>query len=169
LNEAQTQEAEAQINGILASSSGAAEQISVLKDRLSEMFRREADVLAAPTIEEKVRCAAETLTGPGFYSSCTVYLDDVDQGALIVHSGLAETVGPPTTERYRQARAMLAGAGQPVSLNSGDAEPGLPGTILVPMKNHAGRMVGAAELAFDDEILGSAEMLTLVQVFLMQA
>ena len=141
----------------------------LLKDRLTEMFRRVPDVLAANTIESKLRLAAETLTGAHFFTSCTLYMEDAEQDVIFFHCG-RDTVPPvPAAQRYRELYSLL-GENMAARLLSEAEAPGheSPVCAVVPMRNHDGRTIGLAELTLEDPTLCTPEMLTLIEVFLME-
>lgn len=144
-------------------------EFQILKDRLTEMFRRVPDVLAAETIENKLRLATETLTGPHFFTSCTVYVEDQEQDVIFFHSG-HDTVPPiPAGERYRQLYSLLGeGMSTRILPPDGKETDDSPACAVIPMRNHDGRTIGLAELMMEDETLCTIEMLTLVEVFLME-
>jgi PAS domain S-box-containing protein len=143
---------------------------TLLKDRLTEMFRRVPDVLAAATIESKLRLAAETLTGQHFFTSCTLFIEDIEQDVIFYHSG-QDTVPPiPAGQRYRQLFSLL---GEDMTTRTLSDKPEVlgeeyPTCAVVPMRNHDGRTIGLAELTLDDPTLCTKEMLTLIEVFLME-
>jgi PAS domain S-box-containing protein len=140
----------------------------LLKDRLTEMFRRVPDVLAANTIDGKLRLAGETLTGAHFFTSCTLYVEDVEQDVIFFHCG-RDTVPPvPAAQRYRELYSLLGEDMTARTLSETGIGAETPVCAVVPMRNHDGRTLGLAELTLEDPTLCTREMLTLIEVFLME-
>ncbi|RPH94921.1 PAS domain S-box protein [candidate division KSB1 bacterium] len=152
-----------------ASTDEPSQTITLLKDRLTEMFRAVPDILAAGTIEEKLRLASETLTGAHFFHSCTLYLEDVEQDVVCFHTGMTSVPPIPVGERYRQLFSMLGEEMTARIVPTEETREGSSGlSLLVPMKNHEGRTIGIAELLLADDSLCTKEMLALLEVFLME-
>lgn len=140
----------------------------LVKHRLTEMFRRVPDLLAAITIEDKLKVAADALTAEHFFRACTIFLDDPKYGLYYSYAGEAFVASDRASESYRAIWNRMdgtSGAHIVPQTNIGEAE---SGSILIPIRNHEDRTLGIAELVYEDASLCTDEMIELTKIFLME-
>ncbi len=142
--------------------------VLLVKERLSELFHCVPGLLTAPTIAEKLRMAVEALSGPHFFGRCSLYLEDPEQGLLSAGSGAAVVTDGESLDRYTALSKQLdaGSAGNGLGESTGDS--GMEDRVLLPLRNQDGRRIGLAELISADESLRTEEMLSLIQVFLLE-
>lgn len=147
-----------------------AAEVSIIKDRLATMFRIIPTVLASPTVEQKLWVTAEALTGPNFFESCTIYLEDAGGGILVSRAGNPAELDQNAAEAYSALRIALTGAADARTWTPLSHEDGLETTrLLVPVKNDSGAVVGVAELsAGSREVRLDQDLYAVIELFLMQ-
>jgi PAS domain S-box-containing protein len=142
--------------------------VSLVKERLSELFHSVPGLLTAASIGEKLQRAAEALSGPHFFAGCSLYLEDPELGLLSVHAGAAATADTDLLEYYHNLRERLDWQADGNGDGGGAGSVAEKDRVLLALRNQEGRRIGLAELISTDESLREAEMLSLIQVFLME-
>lgn len=139
-----------------------------LKDRLVKMFLRIPALQAAGTIPAKLSHAAAALTGREFFHACSIFLEDSEAGLIIVTAGESMYAADSNGDRYAGLRGRLDAAVETEFVHSVEHSETAYAAVLVPMRGHDGRIVGLTELEHDADSLCTVELLTLVEVFLLE-
>jgi PAS domain S-box-containing protein len=141
-------------------------EVLLLKMRLAAMFQRVPELMAAATVEDKLRQAAEVLTSSHFFRSCALFVFDTETGLTTAVAGADTMIPEVAAQRYRQALDLIGNGSAHIHLPPREVED-LP-RLLVPVRDHDGMLLGVAELTYDDNTLCTDELMTLVGVFLME-
>ncbi|MDD5087221.1 MAG: PAS domain S-box protein [bacterium] len=143
-----------------------AEDLRRLNQRLVCLFRGVPDLVAAPSVPEKMLHAATILTGNDLYRGCEIVLEDPEQGILRVAKGDGYSLeSADIAKRYTELKQRIAdGKEQIESLDP--AADGVSWILTLPVLSPDRRLMGVLCLQHDDATLNRSGLIEMVSVFL---